>query len=96
MYGVNLPTIFLVSVSGGTGTKTLALSGKALGIGVKAPSTAAVYDFEIVDVDGFGVSLMVGAVGNLTIPCQTIFIHQHTITISNATDGDYMVKIWFE
>jgi len=96
MYGTNIPTTFAITVSGGTGTKTLDLYGKALGIGVKAPSTIANYDIEAVDVDGFGITLVVDATGNLTIPCATRFYGPHTFTISNATDGTYMVKIWFE
>ena len=95
-YGVNIPTMFKVSVSSGTGAITLDLYGKALGIGIKAPSSASNYDFECVDVDGFGVSQVIDVTGNLTIPCSTRFYGPHTITISNATDGDYYIKIWYE
>ena len=96
MYGVNLPTLFIVSVAGGVGQKALDLNGKVLAVGVIAPNTSAVYDMEILDVDGFGVCHLDDAVGNVSVNYGARFYGPHTVYFTNATDGDYKVKVWYE
>jgi hypothetical protein len=96
MYGVNIPTMAVITVTGGSGSKTLNLEGKILGIGILAPSAAAVFDLEILDIDGFGVAHIDDGVGNMTIPYNMRFFGQHTIYLTNATDGEYKIKVWFE
>lgn len=94
-YGYQIPNVFPITVSGGIGEATGDICGKALGVGILAPDSAT-YDIEILDADGFGVFGRTNCSGNTTIECQIRFYNRHTIYITNATDGIYKVKVWYE
>jgi len=92
----NIPTLVDITVSGGTGTASMAASigGMGQGVGVIAPNSAASYELAITDADGFLVSGLPDNVGNTKIEEDSQFHGSHTVTIT-GTDGAYRVKIWF-
>jgi len=45
MYGSNIPTMLVITVSSGTGTVNTQLNGKVMAVGIVAPSTIATYHF---------------------------------------------------
>lgn len=94
-YGFQIPNIFNITVVGGIGQIVGDICGKALGVGVLSPN-GAIYDIEILDGDGFGVFGRTNCSGNTTIECVIRFYNRHAIYLTNATDGVYKVKVWYE
>ena len=85
---------FTVPVVGNTGSVTFNLYGHVKSICIIAPSDIAAYEYNVVDEDGFGRTGKIGLTGTNTIDGDTIIYGGCIFTILNATDGDYLVRLY--
>lgn len=95
MASSSLPSLVLITVASGSGSRSVDLGGEVIGFGI-IPPTGATYDIEFIDADSFGLGGKSSLTGNNTIQ-QCFQAHdQTTISITNASaDGTYRVKVWF-
>lgn len=89
------PETIAVEVALNTGNTTALRSGNLCAIGIKAPSGVATYDIVIKDADGYGIFIKTGVTGNVTLSVDLQLYGSQIITIENATNGTYGVRLWF-
>jgi len=90
-----VPEKIAITVTGSSGSATKKRSAHLCAIGIIAPA-GAVYDLEIVDGDGFGLFAKTGISGNATLAVDAQLYAEQTISLTNATNGSYSLKLWFK
>lgn len=93
--GERYPKRIDIVVTSGTGSAQAELTGKIVGIGIKAPANST-YDLEIVDNDGFGICGDTAINGNAFLVSTARSWGIASINITNATNGEYGVKVFFD
>ena len=81
-----------ITVSGGVGEETFNQTGRILQAAI-IPPNGATYDFEIGDEDGYGIGGEPNLSGKVTLGIDKICFKVNTIYFTNATDGDYKVRL---
>jgi len=87
---------FTVVVVGGVGTYNVDHAGRIKIICIAPPSVNTVYDYNIVDLMGFGISGRPGLTGNCTIHEDVPCTLNNTFQILNASqDGSFVTRLYF-
>ena len=94
MGGQQLPARVRIVVSGNSGSITSNLSGEVIGIGVDAPG-GATWDLNLVEADGMGIFTTLAVSGDAYIQFSGHLWGDITVSLSNATDGTYFVKLYY-
>ena len=86
-----------LTVAGNTGTATISLqpiTGMALRTIIIDAPVAATYDWIMRDADNYAITGETGASGDETYHLDVPVRNSVTITLVNATNGSYNIKIW--
>lgn len=85
-----------ITVIEGSGNASFNQSGNIINIFVMSPP-GSVYDFGIVDEDGFVVYYKINNEGNIADQGRiVIYPGEKNVTIQRATEGVYRIKLIFE
>lgn len=88
-----IPKPFSVTVSGGSGSATVGIHGRASSIAIIPPSPNLQYDLTVDDGSGFPLVAENDIVGKSKTRIDETLDENCTVTISDAQDGVYQGKI---
>ena len=88
-----LPKTFSITVSGGSGSQIINITGPMGSISLVPPDLNDPYDVTITDNDGFILLSEQNVLGKSKIVINEGCVGNHTISLSNAPDGEFKFKI---
>ncbi len=80
--------------AGGTASATFQALGHIKLICFKAGGLS--YDYDLTDVSSYGLNGKTGQSGNVTIACDVLVDDLCTLTLSNATNGTYNIRLYID